>query len=734
MDNIQKISLQETVGGKTFCLQTGTIAKQAGGSVTVHLGETVVLSAATASWTPKDVDFVPLTSDYRERTYAAGRIPGGFFKRENRPREKEILSSRLIDRPIRPLFPSGWNFETMVQSIVISTDSENDADVVAINGASTALILSDVPWNGPVGAVRIVRRNGAFVLFPTFEEREDAELELVVAGKKGALLMVEGSAKEVGEDVFVQALEVASEAIDRICDLQLRLLKESQAAGRKVAKREPSKFEHPAAVEAYVAPKAKEAINAALHSKLDKAGLDERVDEAKDKLKKEVEELAKTKPEFTDGVKHVSAIIEDVVYTESRRVSLEEHVRPDGRRFDEIRPITIQTPVFKRLHGSVLFTRGQTQAFVSATLGSPGDMQVMDVLEGEYKERFMMHYNFPAFSVGEVRPERGPGRREIGHGALARRSLEPLLPPEEEFPYTIRLVSDILESNGSSSMASVCGGSLALFDAGVPMKAACAGIAMGLVLEGGKYAILTDIAGVEDHNGDMDFKVAGTTQGITGFQMDMKIEGLSIKIMTEALEQAKKARLFILDKMNAALEKPRPELSEYAPRLMRIQIPQDKIGALIGPGGKNIRRLTETYGVEVEVEEDGSVFIAGTDSEACEQAKAEVEALSQEAEIGKIYKGRVVSIKEFGAFVEIFPGREGLLHISQIDKTRVARVEDVLKEGDQVEVKVLEVDEGGKIRLSRKAVLFPGSELADAGRPPRRSGPSNGDNGRRHRR
>ena len=734
MDTIQKISLQETVGGKTLCLQTGTIAKQAGGSVTVHLGETVVLSAATASWTPKDADFVPLTSDYRERTYAAGRIPGGFFKRENRPREKEILSSRLIDRPIRPLFPTGWNFETMVQSIVVSSDSENDADVVAINGASTALVLSDIPWNGPVGAVRIVRRFGAFVLFPTFEEREDAELELVVAGKKGALLMVEGSAKEVGEDVFVQALEVASEAIDRICDLQLRLLKESQAAGRKVTKREPSKFEHPAAVETYVAPKAKEAINAALHSKLDKAGLDERVDEAKDKLKKEVEELAKTKPEFADGVKHVSAIIEDVLYTESRRVCLEERVRPDGRRFDEIRPITIQTPVFKRLHGSVLFTRGQTQALVSATLGSPGDMQVMDVLEGEYKERFMMHYNFPAFSVGEVRPERGPGRREIGHGALARRSLEPLLPPEEEFPYTIRLVSDILESNGSSSMASVCGGSLALFDAGVPMKAACAGIAMGLVLEGGKYAVLTDIAGVEDHNGDMDFKVAGTTQGITGFQMDMKIEGLSIKIMTEALEQAKKARLFILDKMNAALEKPRPELSEYAPRLMRIQIPQDKIGALIGPGGKNIRRLTETYGVEVEVEEDGSVFIAGTDSEACEQAKAEVEALSQEAEIGKIYKGRVVSIKEFGAFVEIFPGREGLLHISQIDKTRVARVEDVLKEGDQVEVKVLEVDEGGKIRLSRKAVLFPGSELADAGRPPRRSGPSNGDNGRRHRR
>ncbi|MDE2312951.1 MAG: polyribonucleotide nucleotidyltransferase, partial [Elusimicrobia bacterium] len=364
MDPIQKISLQETVGGKTLCLQTGTIAKQAGGSVTVHLGETVVLSVATASWTPKDADFVPLTSDYRERTYAAGRIPGGFFKRENRPREKEILSSRLIDRPIRPLFPSGWNFETMVQSIVLSTDSQSDADVVAINGASAAIMLSDIPWNGPVGAVRIVRRNGAFVLFPTFEEREDAELELVVAGKKGALLMVEGSGHEVGEDVFAQALETASQAIDKLCDLQLRLVKESEASGRKVTKRDPSKFEHPAAVVALVEPKAKQALNAALHSKLDKAGLDERVDTLKETLKKEVEDLAKTKPEFADGVKHVSAIIEDVLYDESRRVCLEDRVRPDGRRFDEIRPITIQTPVFARLHGSVLFTRGQTQAFV----------------------------------------------------------------------------------------------------------------------------------------------------------------------------------------------------------------------------------------------------------------------------------------------------------------------------------------------------------------------------------
>ncbi|MHB2025789.1 MAG: polyribonucleotide nucleotidyltransferase [Elusimicrobiota bacterium] len=734
MDSIQKISLQETAGGKTLCFQTGTIAKQAGGSVTTHLGQTVILSAATASWTPKDVDFVPLTSDYRERTYAAGRIPGGFFKRENRPREKEILASRLIDRPIRPLFPSGWNFETMVQTIVISTDMENDADVLAINGASAAIMLSDIPWNGPVGAVRIIRKNGVFVLFPTFEERKDAELELVVAGKKGALLMVEGSAHEVGEDVFVEALETASAAIDKFCDLQLHLVKESQASGRKVAKREPSKAERPAAVEAFVSQRARPVLVEALRAKLDKAGLDDRVDDLKEKIKKEIDEESKVKPELSEGSKHVSAVMEDVLYVESRRLSLEDRVRPDGRRFDEIRPISIQTPVFSRLHGSVLFTRGQTQALVSATLGSPGDMQVMDVLEGEYKERFMMHYNFPAFSVGEVRPERGPGRREIGHGALARRSLEPLLPPDEEFPYTIRLVSDILESNGSSSMASVCGGSLALFDAGVPMKAACAGIAMGLVLEGDKYAILTDIAGIEDHNGDMDFKVAGTTAGITGFQMDMKIEGLSIKIMREALNQAKTARLFILEKMNAALAKPRGELSPFAPRLIRVKIPQDKIGALIGPGGKNIRRLTETYGVEVEVEEDGSVFIAGTDSEACEQAKAEVEALSMDAEVGKIYKGRVVSIKEFGAFIEIFPGREGLLHISQIDKNRVARVEDVLKEGDSVDVKVLEIDSDGKVRLSRKAVLYPGSENGpDSARPPRNSGNGGGHGGHRRR-
>ncbi|MDO8756514.1 MAG: polyribonucleotide nucleotidyltransferase, partial [Elusimicrobiota bacterium] len=412
---------------------------------------------------------------------------------------------------------------------------------------------------------------------------------------------------------------------------------------------------------------------------------------------------------------------EDILYTQSRALTLDNKQRPDGRGFEEIRPIEIMMQPFARLHGSVVFQRGQTQAFCSATLGTPGDMQIMDVIEGEYKERFMLHYNFPSFSVGEVRPERGPGRREIGHGALARRSIAALLPPVDEFPYTLRVVSEIWESNGSSSMASVCGGSLALFDAGVPMKAACAGIAMGLVLEGGKYAVLTDIAGIDDHNGDMDFKVAGSRNGITGFQMDMKIEGLSISIMKEALAQAKRGRLFILDKMDAILPEPRKELAANAPRLYRIKIPSDKIGALIGPGGKNIRRIQETYGVNIDVEDDGSVFVAGTDPIGCDQAKAEVEALTLEAEIGKIYKGHVVSIKEFGAFVEIFPGKEGLLHISQIDVKRIARVEEVLKVGDEVDVKVLEIDGDGKIRLSRKAVLSPGSENDSPG--PRRDGP-----------
>jgi polyribonucleotide nucleotidyltransferase len=725
----QKIDLQETVGGKTISLQTGTIAKQAGGSVTAHLGETVTFTAATANPQPKEVSFIPLTSDYRERTYAAGRIPGGFFKREARPRDKETLTARLIDRPIRPLFPEGWNYETSVQTLVLSTDLENDADVLAITGASCALMLSDIPWNGPVAGVRVARIGGELVLFPTFEQRETADMELVVAGKKGALLMVEGAASEIPEEVFVEALTIASAAIDKLCDLQLKVVAASEAGGRKIAKRAPKVPEIPKHVEEAVTARVLQPIKDALRAKMDKKGLDEAIKAVKEPLKKELEEKGKTDAQWADSVKWVGHVVEGIVYKESRALTLDSKQRPDGRGFEEIRPITIQLPIYPRIHGSVLFTRGQTQALCTATLGTPGDMQIMDVLEGEYKERFMLHYNFPAFSVGEVRPERGPGRREIGHGALARRSLVALLPDPEAFPYTLRIVSEIMESNGSSSMASVCGGSLALFDAGVPMKGSCAGIAMGLVLEGNKYAILTDIAGIEDHNGDMDFKVAGSRKGITGFQMDMKIEGLSIQVMKEALDQAKRGRLFILDKMDAAIAEPRKELSKYAPRLYRLKIPVDKIGGLIGPGGKNIRRLIETYGVSVDVEDDGSVYIAGVDPVGCDQARAEVEGMTVEAEIGKIYKGHVVSIKEFGAFVEIFPGKEGLLHISQIDVKRVARVEDVLKEGDPVEVKVLDIDGDGKIRLSRKAVIEPGSELVGGVLPPRTGGGGRGGPG-----
>lgn len=723
----QKISLQETVGGKTITLQTGTLAKQAGGAVTVHLDGTIVFTASTVQKNPKDVMFVPLTSDYRERAYATGRVPGGFFKREMRPRDKETLTSRLIDRPIRPLFPEGWNFETSVQSIVVSCDMQNDPDVLGITGASASLMLSDAPWNGPVGGLRICRVNGEFVIFPTWEQRALADLELVVAGKKDALLMVEGSAQEVSEEVFAEALDLAQKEINKLCELQLKLVAQSEASGRKIVKKYPKAVEIPAAVTALVKQKCEDGIKAALRAKLDKHGLDAKVDELKDAVKKELDEK-KADPAYLDGSKWVGKIVEDILYTESRALTLDAKQRPDGRGFEEIRPIEIMLKPFERLHGSVVFQRGQTQAFCNTTLGTPGDMQIMDVIEGEYKERFMLHYNFPSFSVGEVRPERGPGRREIGHGALARRSLAALLPPVDEFPYTLRVVSEIWESNGSSSMASVCGGSLSLFDAGVPMKASCAGIAMGLVLEGGKYAVLTDIAGIEDHNGDMDFKVAGSRNGITGFQMDMKIEGLSISIMREALAQAKRGRLFILDKMDAILPEPRKELPEFAPRLYRIKIPSDKIGALIGPGGKNIRRIQETYGVNIDVEDDGSVFVAGTDPIGCDQAKAEVEALTLEAEIGKIYKGHVVSIKEFGAFIEIFPGKEGLLHISQIDVKRIARVEEVLKIGDECDVKVLEIDGDGKIRLSRKAVLAPGSENDTPG--PRRDGPPREHSGR----
>lgn len=536
------------------------------------------------------------------------------------------------------------------------------------------------------------------------------------------------------EDVMVEALEAAQREINKICDLQLRLVEEAKKAGKLINKRSVTPPSCPEPVKQLVTERALPEIKKQLRASLAKWDLDAAMHALKNAIRAEIGEKsapeaaakakaavdgAKFTPTFLGAESFVTHIVEDLLYKESREMVLSETRRQDGRGLKDVRPITIQVPALPRAHGSAVFTRGSTQALVVATLGTPGDMQIMDELEGEYKERFLLHYNFPGFSVGEFKPERGPGRREIGHGALAKRALYPLLPDEETFAYTIRIVSDILESNGSSSMASVCGGSLSLFDAGVPMKAACAGIAMGLIMEGGRHAILSDINGFEDHLGDMDFKVAGTKNGITGFQLDMKIEGMSVQLMKEALYQAREGRLHILGEMEKALAAPRTELSQYAPRLIRLQIPVNKIGALIGPGGKNIRRIIEEYGVEVDVEDDGSVFIGGLDAQGVERAKAEVEAFTQTPEVGKIYKGHVVSIKEFGAFVEIMPGIEGLLHISQMDVQRVNRVEDLLHEGDEVEVKLLEIDSDGKMRLSRKAVISPGSEGASPGPRPR---------------
>ena len=731
MEELQNTRLSATIGGKDIFIQTGTLAKQAGGSCTVHIGGTVLLCTATVAKNPKDVSFIPLTVEYRERTYAAGKIPGGFFKREARARDKETLYARCTDRPIRPMFPDGWNRETMIYNLLVSMDGQNDAGPLSIMGASMALLLSDAPIKDAVAGVRIgrVADTKEFILFPTHDERETLDLEMIIAGKKDAILMVEGGCAQVSEETVIEALEIAMKAIGELCALQDRVVAEAVANGRKIEKAVVTPPDYPEPVKTFALEKARPIVQKHLRAGYrTKLELPTRLKELKNLIEAEVIEKGKTDPAWAGQEKHVSGIIHDLESEEGRRLIVNEKVRPDGRKPDEIRPITIKTSALPCTHGSVVFTRGETQALVTTTLGTPGDMQVMDELEGEYKDRFMLHYNFPGYSVGEVKPERGPGRREIGHGALAKRALVSLLPEEEDFAYTIRIVSDILESNGSSSMATVCGGSLAMFDAGVPLKAACAGVAMGLMMENGKYTVLSDIAGLEDHVGDMDFKVAGTREGITALQMDIKVEGLTVAILKEAMEQARKGRLHILDKMEAALPTPRAELSQFAPRLIRISIPVDKIGALIGPGGKNIRRIQEEYDCEVNVEDDGSVFVSGVDATAVMQAQAEIEGMTAEPEIGKIYKGRIVSLVEFGAFVEIFPGREGLLHVSQMDTKRVDKPTDLFKEGDEVEVKVLEVSKEGKVRLSRKAVIAPGSENDTPG--PRRDGPGGGGRGR----
>ena len=684
------------VGGRPLILETGKIAKQANGAIVARYGDTVVLTTACMAPTANDRDFLPLTVDYRENTYSAGKIPGGFFKREGRPSEKEILTSRLIDRPMRPLFPESWRNETQIVSMVLSADSDNDPDVIAVTGASAACYVSDLPFEKPIAAVRVGLLDGQLVANPTVADQKKSLLNIVIAGTEDAIVMVESGALEVSEEAVVDALEFGHAQIKKIVGAIKELFKKINPTKVKV---EPLPFDEGLYKE--IAKKygdrLHDAIDTEKHPKKESYHL---VDALK-------EEILKAIPEDDEEKRTLAKRAFERLREEFFRDDiLNKRRRPDGRAFDQIRQITCEVGLLPRVHGSALFTRGETQALATLTLGTKEDMQRLDLLfEQDQFKRFMLHYNFPPFSVGEVKFLRGPGRREIGHGALAERALVNLLPPEAEFPYAMRLVSDILESNGSSSMATVCGGSLALMDAGVPMKAPCAGIAMGLVVaDEKKYSILTDIAGAEDHYGDMDFKVAGTRAGITALQMDIKVLGISIGMMREALAQAKKARLEILDTMDKALPEARTQISAYAPRLYKLHIPTDKIRDLIGPGGKKIKSIIEATGVKIDVLEDGTVHIFSTSGSGGDSALQMVREVTASAEIGKTYLGKVVRLAEFGAFVELFPGTDGLLHISEISEHRIRDVRDELKLGDQVLVKVLSI-EGNKVRLSRKALI-----------------------------
>jgi polyribonucleotide nucleotidyltransferase len=695
-------TVQLEINGLPFSIETGKVAKQADGAVVVRYGGTMVLATCVAAKSGKESqDFFPLTVEYRERMYAGGRIPGGYFKREGAPVKKETLTARLIDRPIRPLFPDGFRNEIQVICLTISADPQNDPDILAMNGASAALCLSGIPFDGPVGAVRVGLVDGKLVANPTNDQQAVSSLELVIAGTEEAVLMVEAGAKEVPEETMLEAIAFGHAECKKLVRVQKELAAKAAkprwlfdpAAGRD--------RELEARVKGLAAPKLAAAL--ATHEKQGRAGSVGRVfDEVwaalgVDESKKPIARKA----------------FEEVESAEVRRLIVERGVRVDGRKVNEIRPISIELAYLPRAHGSALFTRGETQALVSATLGTKSDEQKIEALEGETWRHFMLHYNFPSFSVGEVRRFGGPSRRDIGHGALAERAVEAVLPPKEEFPYTIRVVSDILESNGSSSMATVCGASLALMDAGAPIKSHVAGIAMGLVKEGDRYGILTDIMGSEDHYGDMDFKVAGTEKGIAALQMDIKIAGVSIDIMREALKQAREARLIVLGKMREALEKPRPELSPYAPRFVTIKIRTEKIREIIGPGGKVIRGIQEQTGTKIDVEDDGRVTVFSPDSESVQKAVAIIQDICREVELDRIYLGKVKKIVEFGAFVEVIPNTEGLLHISQIAESRIRSVQDVLTEGDEVLVKVIEIDGNGKMRLSRKMALREQPALAD---------------------
>jgi polyribonucleotide nucleotidyltransferase len=686
------------IDGKSLNFESGKIAKQADGSVVVRLGDTMVLVTACGATSAREgADFLPLTVDYRENTYAGGRIPGGFFKREGRPTEREILTCRIIDRGLRPLFPDGYHCETQVIAWVMSADDDNDPDVLGINGASLSLMLAGkIPFTTPIAGVRIGRVDGEFVAFPTFAERDVSDLDLLVAGTEDAISMVECGANELTEDVIADALDLAHTEIKKLIAMQRDF----------VAERGVVKVDFDAAptpwsdeFEATVRSQWEDELKQAMHTK----GKFEQGDAIDAVRAKAIEALGEdVADEQTPWVK---AIFRAMVKEITRAVILSERKRLDGRAFDEIRPVWIEAGPLPRTHGSALFTRGETQAVVTCTLGTSEDRQLIESLKGDSRERFLLHYNFPPFSVGETKFLRGPGRREIGHGNLARRALTPVLPTEEEFSYTMRVVSDILESNGSSSMATVCGGSLALMDAGVPTKAAVAGVAMGLVSDGENYAVLTDIAGQEDHYGDMDFKVAGTRDGITALQMDIKLEGLDRKIMEEALEQAKRGRLFLLDSMDDAIAAPRQEVSKYAPRIHTIKVPVDQIRNVIGPGGKTIRGIVEDTGARINVDDDGTVQIASSDENAAQKAIKIIEQLTKTPEIGEEYEGVVKRLEPYGAFVEILPGQDGLLHISEVAMERIPDIRDVMTEGDTLEVRIIDVDANDRIKLSRRVIL-----------------------------
>ncbi len=686
--------VERNFAGRPLKLETGRLAKQAAGACLLQFGETVVLAAVTVSNNVSTLPFFPLTVEYREKAYAAGKIPGGFLKREGRPSDEEILSARVTDRSIRPLFPEGFKNEVEVFIYVLSADQENDADVLGVTAASAALTMSKVPWGGPIAAVRVGRVEGAWILNPTFQQLEFSDVDMVVSGSADSIVMVEGGALELSEAEIVKGLEVAHKGIRELLDGANELVAETRQPKMEWTKVEPP-VDLVTRVKALAEPRIAEALN--LPEKAERA-------QALAALKATIQEQLAV--EFPENIKDVGHVIEDIEYRTMREQVLTRGERVDGRDLDTVRPIASEVGVLPRTHGSALFTRGQTQALVSATLGTTSDEQRIDSIDvaQETTKSFMLHYNFPPFSTGEVKPVRGVSRREIGHGALAERALQAVLPPYEQFPYTLRIVSEILESNGSSSMATVCSGSLALMDAGVPVKSACAGIAMGLITDGKRTAILTDILGTEDHLGDMDFKVAGTKDGVTSIQMDIKVEKLDWKVISEALEKAKTARLHILDIMHQAMPEPRSELSKYAPRILTIQIRPDKIGDLIGPKGKTIRGIQEQTGAQINVEDTGMVTISGV-GEAAERARDMVSGLMQEPEVGRIYEGVVKSTTAFGAFVEIIPGVEGLLHISELQHGRTEKTEDVVKKGDHLKVKLLEVDERGRMRLSRKALL-----------------------------